>query len=102
MGRRRTEERFRDTRFPSKPLTSQIPDGARSVFLAHALFVVDDNACPKSESGPASGRRDVPPRDILGTSYGILAELLEVPLGTVMSRLYNARRHLRNAVEGLK
>jgi RNA polymerase sigma-70 factor (ECF subfamily) len=41
-------------------------------------------------------------RDILGTPYALLAELLEVPLGTVMSRLYHARRRLRSAVEELQ
>lgn len=40
-------------------------------------------------------------RDLLGTSYAMLAELLDVPVGTVMSRLYHARRRLRTAVEGL-
>ncbi len=34
-------------------------------------------------------------RDILGTSYAELAELLECPQGTVMSRLFSARRKLR-------
>ncbi len=34
-------------------------------------------------------------RDMLGTSYAMLAELLECPVGTVMSRLYYARRKLR-------
>jgi RNA polymerase sigma-70 factor (ECF subfamily) len=40
-------------------------------------------------------------RDILGTPYAMLAELLDVPVGTVMSRLYHARRRLRTALEGL-
>lgn len=34
-------------------------------------------------------------RDMLDTSYATLAELLECPIGTVMSRLYYARRRLR-------
>jgi len=40
-------------------------------------------------------------RDILETPYGKLAELLDVPPGTVMSRLFHARRRLRSVVEGL-
>jgi len=38
-------------------------------------------------------------RDILGTPYATLAELLECPIGTVMSRLYYARRRLRAKLE---
>jgi RNA polymerase sigma-70 factor (ECF subfamily) len=40
-------------------------------------------------------------RDILGTPYATLAELLECPMGTVMSRLYHARRRLRTKLEGV-
>jgi RNA polymerase sigma-70 factor (ECF subfamily) len=40
-------------------------------------------------------------RDILGTPYETLAELLECPVGTVMSRLYHARRRLRAELEGV-
>jgi len=49
----------------------------------------------------ADDRQLIVARDILGTPYNQLAELLDVPLGTVMSRLYHARRRLRSAVEGL-
>lgn len=41
-------------------------------------------------------------RDILGTPYATLAELLECPMGTVMSRLYHARRRLRAKLEGVQ
>lgn len=40
-------------------------------------------------------------RDILGTPYATLAELLEIPSGTVMSRLYYARRRLRDLLKGV-
>jgi RNA polymerase sigma-70 factor (ECF subfamily) len=49
----------------------------------------------------ADDRQLIVARDILETPYSVLAELLDVPLGTVMSRLYLARRRLRSAVEGL-
>jgi RNA polymerase sigma-70 factor (ECF subfamily) len=41
-------------------------------------------------------------RDMLGTSYKKLAELMDCPMGTVMSRLYHARRRLRIAFERLE
>lgn len=40
-------------------------------------------------------------RDFEGHSYAEIAELLECPLGTVMSRLYYARKHLKELLEDL-
>ena len=38
-------------------------------------------------------------RDVEGCDYDRIAEMLEVPVGTVKSRLFRARMALRNAVE---
>ena len=38
-------------------------------------------------------------RDIDGYSYAEISELLECPLGTVMSRLYYARKHMKDMLE---
>jgi len=38
-------------------------------------------------------------RHLDGLSYAELAERLEIPVGTVMSRLYNARRKMRGKLE---
>jgi len=38
-------------------------------------------------------------RDLEGYSYAEIAELLECPQGTVMSRLYYARKHLKDLLE---
>jgi RNA polymerase sigma-70 factor, ECF subfamily len=40
-------------------------------------------------------------RDFDEHSYAEIAELLECPLGTVMSRLYYARKHLKDMLEDL-
>lgn len=47
-------------------------------------------------------REIITARDILNTSYEDVAGLLQVPLGTVMSRLYYARKRLRKIIEDLQ
>lgn len=39
-------------------------------------------------------------REIEGASYAEIAEIIEVPIGTVMSRLYHARRNLQKQLHG--
>ena len=38
--------------------------------------------------------------DVLGLSYGEIATLLDVPEGTVKSRIHEARRQLRRSLAG--
>jgi RNA polymerase sigma-70 factor, ECF subfamily len=49
----------------------------------------------------AEDRQIIVARDLLNTSYATLAEVMECPLGTVMSRLYYARRRLREKMKGM-
>lgn len=47
-------------------------------------------------------REIITARDIANASYDELAEMLQVPLGTVMSRLYHARKRLKKIIEELR
>lgn len=49
----------------------------------------------------ADDRQLIVARDMLDTPYAKLAELLDCPVGTVMSRLFYARKRLRERLEGL-
>ena len=50
---------------------------------------------------PEHHRRIVVLSDLEGLSYREIAETLEIPIGTVMSRLHNARKRLRDALTPL-
>jgi RNA polymerase sigma-70 factor, ECF subfamily len=50
------------------------------------------------EQLPAREREVLALREFEGLSYKEIAELVGIPLGTVMSRLYTARRHLAAAL----
>ena len=51
---------------------------------------------------PAPDREIVLLRHLDGLSYEELAERLSIPIGTVMSRLFQARRRLRQKLEAMK
>lgn len=50
------------------------------------------------ESLPAHHRSIIILSDIEGLAYREIAEVLDIPMGTVMSRLHNARKRLRDAL----
>jgi RNA polymerase sigma-70 factor (ECF subfamily) len=85
-------------------------------FFDHAIEVSDESQDPALETDrallrervrAAMGRLRPEEREIIvlrdfdGHSYAEIAELLECPLGTVMSRLYYARKHLKDLLEDL-
>jgi RNA polymerase sigma-70 factor (ECF subfamily) len=49
---------------------------------------------------PAHLRTPVYLADVEGFSYAEIAQLMSVPLGTVMSRLHRGRRRLRESLAG--
>ncbi|HVC26517.1 MAG TPA: sigma-70 family RNA polymerase sigma factor [Acidimicrobiales bacterium] len=58
----------------------------------------DDEVKAAIESLPESFRMAVLLADVEGFSYKEIAEIMEVPIGTVMSRLHRGRRSLQRAL----
>jgi len=77
---------------------SEAADASRSAeddFLDH---FTDDEVKAAVESLPEAFRIAVILADIEGFSYKEIAEITEVPIGTVMSRLHRGRRALQKAL----
>lgn len=96
--------RIRDRASQARPLSS----------FEHVVEVADAEDDPsqatersmlREKIRAALGRLPVEEREIIvmkdfdGYSYAEIAELLECPMGTVMSRLYYARKHLKDLLE---
>jgi RNA polymerase sigma-70 factor (ECF subfamily) len=64
---------------------------------ANSLYAPDGNALRVAlEALPLEFREAIVLRELEGLSYKEIAEIAEVPVGTVMSRLARARRQLQN------
>jgi len=64
---------------------------------AQGVFSADKNALRAAlEALPLEFREAIVLRELEGLSYKEIAEVAEVPVGTVMSRLARARQHLQN------
>lgn len=62
--------------------------------------VLDEDVQRALDSLPADYRMAVVLSDLEGFSYKEIADILEVPVGTVMSRLYRGRKRLEEAMFG--
>lgn len=60
--------------------------------------LVDDRILAAIDTLPADYREAVVLSDLQGMSYQEVAEILDVPLGTVKSRLFRGRRQLQKAL----
>lgn len=83
---------------PVNPLWGSVdevdPEGA---FFAS---IVDDRIVSAIEALPEEYRTAVVLSDVEGLSYADIAGLMEVPVGTVKSRLFRGRRQLQNELYG--
>lgn len=65
----------------------------------HLLELLDDKVRHALESLPADFRQPVIMADLEDASYKEIAEAMDCPIGTVMSRLYRGRKMLRDQLE---
>lgn len=94
IARKPQEQTVFDEQVHSSPETSADPE---SVLLRNA----DAQAVRKGiEELPAEFREPLVLRELEGLSYREIAAIMEVPMGTVMSRLARARDYLRQRLSG--
>ena len=92
FGTERVAEEDWDRVMVDKPAGQQAPDEA-------AAGAQDRERIMKALATLSEQHRDIIMlSDIEGLSYKEIADVLEIPMGTVMSRLHNARRRLRAAL----
>jgi RNA polymerase sigma-70 factor (ECF subfamily) len=88
-------------RRPDEVLAADVPDGwpsgagQPSAELAALEAMGDDEVRDALQALPEGGRLVVYYADVEGFRYKEIAEILDIPLGTVMSRLHRGRANLR-------
>jgi RNA polymerase sigma-70 factor, ECF subfamily len=95
FGTERVPEEDWDRELPDQNTTEEAPDVAAARREQRRKI---DRAL---ESLPEHHRKIVVLSDLEGLSYREIADTLEIPMGTVMSRLHNARKRLRDALRPL-
>jgi RNA polymerase sigma-70 factor, ECF subfamily len=101
--RRRPVEQFTDeiTDWLQAVGQRHTPMGYRSAEVEALEALPDDGIIAALEALPENLRMTVYYADVHGYRYREIAEIMDVPLGTVMSRLHKARRRLRIKLAGL-
>ena len=84
-------------RTSSIPAFSLSPAGPEEEVLAG---ITDDNVVSALESLSDDFRQVVLLADVEGFAYREIADILDIPIGTVMSRLHRARRRLQRLLVG--
>jgi RNA polymerase sigma-70 factor, ECF subfamily len=92
--RRRRPELVRDADAADRLLESQTPHTSAEDVVVGEIF--DATVLSALDHLPTRFRRVVELVDIDGLSYQEAADLLGVPIGTVMSRLHRARQRIRS------
>lgn len=83
------------------PQTSELTDDGPPVPpQQNALFTGGEDVQAALDTLPEVFRTAVLLRDVQDFSYDEIAEILDVPIGTVMSRIHRGRRLLRSALGG--
>lgn len=88
-----------DAETESGPSASQIEDDRETPFDQAASHEIQDAVRKALSSVPASFRSAVILRDLEGMSYEEVAEVLDVSVGTVKSRILRGRRLLRDILK---
>ena len=85
----------RDHRLAARRVAAARPLGDRSAEIEALEGLPDDEIVDAVEALPETLRMVVYYADVVGYRYLEIAEIMDTPIGTVMSRLHHARRRLR-------
>jgi len=97
--RRRRPELLRDPDLANDRLAASASDDRTDAFVDDDLDVEIVRALDALDALDEPFRRVVELVDIDGLSYAEAAEVLDVPVGTVMSRLHRARSRIRDRLD---
>lgn len=81
-------------------VNSRAPGGARSAEIEALERLGDPEIIEAMNSLPEDFRTAVYLADVEGFSYKEIAEIMETPVGTVMSRVHRGRKSLRSLLDG--